>query len=177
LPFIYDTTVDSSEGCKKIIMGITLEKGSGIKLRLRKGDMELEIEMGSDVDEKQIRAIQKILQPFAESITQGSIDNTATGHNAKQISDLSIYLKLKNIIVEAFRYGQWFTSLDAKEVFEDAYGVRIKLATCSTYLRRLEEEGFLKARKVGRIVEYRIGGIDEEKPLLTRETHAVDAHQ
>ena len=115
--------------------------------------MELEINVGKGVSEKQLKAIQKLLEPFAEGLI-------GKGNRNKEVEDKSmdvpLYGKLKQIILSVFRYGQWFTSLDAREVFEDFYGVSIKTATCSTYLRRMEEEGFLISRKVGKMVEYRL---------------------
>ena len=152
-----------------------LTEESGIKLRLRKGDMELEIIVSKNVNEKQIAALQKLLKPFAEGlISQRDMKNvnSATSNNS---SDLSLYVKLKSAVASAFRYGQWFTSLDAKEAFEDLYGINIKLATCSTYLRRMEEEGFLIARKIGRIVEYRIAEeFPEESSVIASNAYQFD---
>lgn len=138
-----------------------VSENSGVTLRFRKGDLELEVIVGKDIDEKQIRAIQKLIQPFALGLSR----LTDLSNNTLINSSLegSMYIKLKSAIKSVFKYGQWFTSNEAKEAFEDVYGLNIKLATCSTYLRRMEEEGFLIARKVGRIVEYKLAeGIDEE---------------
>jgi len=143
---------------------------TGIKLKLRKGDMELEIVVGKDVDEKQIKALQKLLQPFAEGLTQNSFtDNSLSGSRAH--SDISLYSKLKYVISNVFKYGQWFTSIDAKEIFEDSFGAEIKIATVSTYLRRMEEEGYLISRKVGRVVEYKIADGQEEKLVATPDNY------
>ncbi len=128
--------------------------------------MELEIMVGKEVDERQIKAIQKLLLPFAESITNDHARRE--NRKEKREGDLSMYDKLKNAISVAFRYGQWFTSLDAQEIFEEFYGEQIRLSTCSTYLRRLEDEGFLVSRKIGKLVEYRLV-IDAKDEGLVRD--------
>ncbi len=139
---------------------------SGITLRLRKGDLELEIVVSKDIDEKQIKAIQKLIQPFALGLAASTSSSDAESGASSQ--EGSMYLKLKSAIRSVFKYGQWFTSNDAKEAFEDIYGSSIKIATCSTYLRRMEEEGFLVARKIGRIVEYRIAEDVGEEVVVSK---------
>lgn len=143
-----------------------MSDGSGVTIKLRKGDLELEIVVSKDTDEKQLRAIQKILQPFAIGLMNGN--ESSKDASSISSSEQSMYIKLKTAVKSIFRYGQWFTSIDAKEAFEDMYGSRIKLATCSTYLRRMEEEGFLIARKVGKIVEYRIMEENEAEAVVSK---------
>jgi len=139
---------------------------SGVKLRLRKGDLELEVIVSRDVDEKQIKAIQKLIQPFALGLV-GLTESTSNNSTNSSIEG-SMYIRLKSAIKSVFKYGQWFTSNEAKEAFEDMYGLSIKLATCSTYLRRMEEEGFLIARKIGRIVEYKIAEEINEEVAISK---------
>jgi len=139
---------------------------SGVKLRLRKGDLELEVIVSRDVDEKQIKAIQKLIQPFALGLV-GLTESTSNNSTNSSIEG-SMYIRLKSAIKSVFKYGQWFTSNEAKEAFEDMYGLSIKLATCSTYLRRMEEEGFLIARKIGRIVEYKIAEEISEEVAISK---------
>ena len=143
-----------------------MPEDSGVKLRLRKGDLELEVIVSRDVDEKQIKAIQKLIQPFALGLV-GLTESTSNNSTNSSIEG-SMYIKLKSAIKSVFKYGQWFTSNEAKEAFEDMYGLSIKLATCSTYLRRMEEEGFLIARKIGRIVEYKIAEEINEEVAISK---------
>ncbi len=140
---------------------------SGVTIKLRKGDLELEIVVSRDTDEKQIKAVQKLLEPFAINLANQQKLNKES--STPEYPEKSMYIKLKSAIKSIFRYGQWFTSIEAKEAFEELYGSKIKLATCSTYLRRMEEEGFLSARKVGRMVEYRV--IEDSEEIAISKIH------
>ena len=69
-----------------------------------------------------------------------------------------------------FKTGEWFTSLDAKDVYEEMYNEEIETSTCSTYLRRMEREGFLESRrsKGRKIIEYRIRDLEIAEVLAAK---------
>ncbi len=141
-------------------------KSTGIKLRLKKGDLELEIEVGSDVSEEQLKLIQKLIAPFATSETNRNERKSRKRMNTEETT----YSRLKKAISVMFKTGEWFTSLDAKDVYEEIYNEEIETSTCSTYLRRMEREGFLESRRAkGRkIIEYRIRDLETAEVLAAK---------
>jgi len=141
----------------------------GLKLRLRKGDMELEVSISSDFNEKQLKLLQRFLSSLLSSANEGIKENVVQREREGARSSTSIYERLRIAISSVFRYGQWFNSLEAKEAYEEMFGEEIRLSTCSTYLRRLEENGFLISRKQGRIVEYSLREPLEVKQIARSE--------
>ncbi|MHA1590568.1 MAG: hypothetical protein ACTSVA_08220 [Candidatus Njordarchaeales archaeon] len=141
----------------------------GLKLRLRKGDMELEVSISSDFNEKQLKLLQRFLSSLLSSANEGIKENVVQREREGTRSSTSIYERLRIAISSVFRYGQWFNSLEAKEAYEEMFGEEIRLSTCSTYLRRLEENGFLISRKQGRIVEYSLREPLEVKQIARSE--------
>ncbi|MHA1615876.1 MAG: hypothetical protein ACTSX9_00985 [Candidatus Njordarchaeales archaeon] len=141
---------------------IPVADNSGLKLKLRKGDLELEVSISSDFGEKQL----KILQKFISNIISGANTVESSSEKPRARTNISIYERLKQAISTVFRYGQWFNSLEAKEAYEELFGEEIRVSTCSTYLRRLEEDGFLISRKQGRIVEYSLRKPLEVEPVI-----------
>jgi len=141
----------------------------GLKLRLRKGDMELEVSISSDFNEKQLKLLQRFLSSLLSSANESIKENVVQREREGARSSTSIYERLRIAISSVFRYGQWFNSLEAKEAYEEMFGEEIRLSTCSTYLRRLEENGFLISRKQGRIVEYSLREPLEVKQIARSE--------
>lgn len=58
--------------------------------------------------------------------------------------DKSLYERVKLLISTAFRMGNWFTTNDLCDSYQDIFSVNLKITTASTYLARLYEEGFLE---------------------------------
>lgn len=81
---------------------------------------------------------------------------------ARDITDLSsdkLTIKDRLKLFLKFEYrGRWFTTLDVKDRYEKQYGDEIKLSTVSTYLSRLNNEGFLERRGNRVEREYHIAG-------------------
>ena len=131
-----------------------------LHIKLKVGNAEIEIKADGELDKETLATLKSILSPVTSNLSQnmGEVDSehqdrepeTAT----KRISN--IYAKFRELIVSVFRYGQWFTSLDAKEAFFDMYNMTLKSSTVSTYLRRMEKEDILESKKYGRILKFRV---------------------
>ncbi|MCD6491108.1 MAG: hypothetical protein ACP6IQ_00105 [Candidatus Njordarchaeia archaeon] len=126
----------------------------GVKIRVKKGDLELEVTIDKSVSKEQLREIQKLLMPL--NLGLGLIPGSPNKSEKKQQKRRSIYKELKEVISTVFKYGQWFTSLDVIEAYEEVKGKSLRQSTCSTYLRRMEEEGYLESRRSRKLIEYRI---------------------
>lgn len=124
-----------------------------LRLRLQKGDIRVDLEIDITNDPQRVNAIlSQVLQNIMSAM--GAQQQRQVERESRERA-LSKYQRLKELILTHLR-GQWFTSSDVKELFEAHYGEEIRSSTVSTYLRRLEAEGLLVSRSVGRIVEYRL---------------------
>ncbi len=132
----------------------------GIVIKVEQGDKKIEIRIGKDVDPEQLRVIQKVLEKFAESSSSQTSKGKQNNSSHKK-GGVSRFFKVKTIIATYFKDGQWFTSIDLRDLYEEIYKEVIPANTASTYLRRLEKMGVLKGRKRGKIIEYVL--IDEGK--------------
>jgi len=140
------------------------EMGSGIVIRFEQGDKKLEITIGKEVSPEHLKILQKVLEKLAES---NENHNDKKGNSRRKSKkgkrdNGSMYMRVKTIIFSVFKNGQWFTSIDLREVYEDMFGESLGSTTASTYLRRLESEGILESRKRGKILEYRVLEISNE---------------
>ena len=122
----------------------------GIVIKFQQGNKKLEISIGKDVSPDQLKILQKVLEALA--IESASSENKSSEKNRGE----SLYSKVKLVVFSFFKNGQWFSSLDLRELFEETFGESIRSTTASTYLRRLEKEGYLESRKKGKFVEYRL---------------------
>lgn len=142
----------------------------GISIELKKGEMELKITMDSDITKSKIEAVKDIISPFTYPENSSKIpEMTAreeSSTRSKNDSNNSLFYRLKVLIANVFRYGQIFNSKDAREAFEEIFGERINASTCSTYLRRMERDGFLTSEREGRIIEYRLSKSRTDLPSL-----------
>jgi len=125
----------------------------GIIIKVEQGDRKLEIKIGKDVNPEQLKVIQKVLEKFAESATPKN-SSSVKQEEVSSRSSPSRFFKVKTIIASYFSNGQWFTSLDLRELYEEFYKESLPPNTASTYLRRLEKQGVLNGRKRGKMVEY-----------------------
>jgi len=132
----------------------------GIVIKVEQGDKKIEIRIGKDVDPEQLKVIQKVLEKFAESSSNQTNKNKQNDSSNKK-GGASRFFKVKTIIATYFKDGQWFTSIDLRELYEEVYKETLPANTASTYLRRLEKIGVLKGRKRGKVIEYVL--IDEGK--------------
>ena len=128
----------------------------GIVIKVEQGDKKIEIKIGKDVNPEQLKVVQKVLEKFAESTVQNSAQAQSKKDNESRSvrNGPSRFFKVKTIIATYLSSGQWFTSLDVRELYEEVYKEELPPNTASTYLRRLEKNGVLKGRKKGKIVEY-----------------------
>ena len=132
----------------------------GIVIKVEQGDKKIEIRIGKDVNPEQLKVIQRVLERFAESSSSQTSKSKQNDSSSKKGS-VSRFFKVKTVIATYFKDGQWFTSVDLRELYEEVYKESLPANTASTYLRRLEKLGVLKGRKRGKVVEYVL--IDESK--------------
>ncbi len=144
-----------------------------LHIKVRMGNTEIEIKADGELNKETLMALKNILQPFAGHITTPQNSPSSVGDPARQYGEpmedrTSIYTKFKETIMSAFRYGQWFTSIDAREAYYDLHGVLLKSSTTITYLRRMEKEGILISKKQGKMVKFRLAQIMEPEPQKQR---------
>lgn len=141
----------------------------GIQIHLKKGDTELKITMGSDVSRSKIRAVKDMLGPFTPTSNTQSQDkqkNSQRNGEVRRRNKTSLFYRLKVLVANVFRYGQIFTSKDVREAFQEIFGEKLNPSTCSTYLRRMEQDGLLTSKKGNRIIEYRLTNTEIDLPSL-----------
>lgn len=142
----------------------------GIIIKVEHGDKKIEIKIGKDVNPEQLKVIQKVLEKIAESSDErnGKVENRKKNSQpSKRYGEPSRFFKVKTIIATFFNTGQWFTSIDLRELYEETYGENLGSTTASTYLRRMETEGLLESRKRSRLVEYRVTKPIDFEPLIS----------
>ena len=136
-----------------------------LHIKIKVGDAEIEIKADGTLDKDTVNAIRSVLAPVTSKIAaHGKMkflpdkggDTIRTEDSPGTLETMNLYAKFKDLIPNVFKYGQWFTSLDAKEAFHDTYGILLKPSTVTTYLRRMEEEGILISRKQGRLLQFRV---------------------
>ncbi|MEX0568162.1 MAG: winged helix-turn-helix domain-containing protein [Candidatus Njordarchaeota archaeon] len=131
-----------------------------IHIKLKLGDTEIEIKADGELDKDTLNTIKGLLAPITASISkkpqENNIENTVESPQPSSIHKTSIYSTFKETISSVFKYGQWFTSSDAREAFYDLYGTLLKQSTVSTYLRRMEKEGILLSKRYGKIIKFRL---------------------
>jgi len=66
-----------------------------------------------------------------------------------EANDETLYGRIQGLISEKFTLKQ-FTSDQIRDTFEDIYNQPIKLAEVSTYLSRMNDQGFVARRKRSR---------------------------
>lgn len=129
-----------------------------IKLKLQ--DAEIEIKADGNLDKDTLNTLKSILAPLTTSISKKKHDETVSDADGTSSTSgapkQSIYSVFKEMISSVFKYGQWFTSSDAREAFYDLYGTLLKQSTVSTYLRRMEKEGILVSKRYGKIIKFRL---------------------
>lgn len=145
-----------------------MEKDNGIQIELEKGETKLKINMGADVSSSKIKAVKEMILPFASNSnpSQKSERSPNQSTQKRKNSNTSLFYRLKVLVANVFRYGQIFTSKDVREAFEEIFGEELNPSTCSTYLRRMEQDHFLKTVKEGRVIEYRLSKSEIELPSL-----------
>lgn len=146
-----------------------MEDEEGIQIELKKGDTELKVTMGSEITSNKIEAVKEMISPFAPSSGSPSKEENEKIEKNKQKkrrNKNSLFYRLKVLIANVFRYGQVFTSRKVREAFEEIFGESINASTCSTYLRRMEREGFLTVKSEGRIIEYHLSENKVDLPSL-----------
>lgn len=136
----------------------------GIQIELKKGETELKITMGNDVSRSKIKAVKEMISPFALDSSHAN-NNENKGKKRRHESN-SLFYRLKVLIANVFRYGQIFTSRDVREAFREVFGKEVNPSTCSTYLRRMERDGFLTSEREGRVIEYRLSQNQVDLPSL-----------
>ncbi|GEM_PF-2994781 len=133
-----------------------------LHIKVKVGDAEIEIKADGTLDKDTANTIKSVLAPLTSKISSAMSKDGASkdgdlGENDNGYTEgMNLYAKFRELIPNVFKYGQWFTSLDAKEAFHDTYGILLKSSTVTTYLRRLEEEGILISRKQGRLLQFRV---------------------
>jgi len=136
----------------------------GITIKVENGDQRIEISIGSDVSPEHLKILQKVLQTIAEKTNENKKRKENRKKTKRKNSD-SIFFKVRMLVLERLANGQWFTSLDLRELYEEIYNEPLPANSASTYLRRMESLGMLTSRKYGKLVEYRV--VNE---VLTQKT-------
>ncbi len=130
-----------------------------LHIRLKVGDIEVDVKAEGDIDGATLDAIKYLIYPIASNIftrrDHPRIRETSRTNISTQAKQ-SIYSSFKETIMSVFRYGQWFTSGDAKEAYQDLNDIELKQSTVITYLRRMEKEGILLSRRQGRNIKFRL---------------------
>lgn len=98
--------------------------------------------------------------PSSDNITNESLtieSNTSGISSIFSNLDNSERTKTYNILV-LFRSlpPSWFTSKDIQKLYNERFGINLKLSEVSIYLSRLTSRGFLERVKVGRSFKYKI---------------------
>lgn len=134
-----------------------------LSIKVKLGEAEVEIKADGTLDKETIQAIKNILTPITSRMpsvasTEGgpSVSGTLENQEHAVMKNVNLYSKFKELILDVFKLGQWFTSIDAKEAFHDTYGILLKASTVTTYLRRMEEEGLLLSRRQGRLIQFKV---------------------
>ena len=135
-----------------------------LKIKLKVNNAEIEITADGQLDKETLNTLKSLLLPITSALGNNqSFDNQSLQthdivvHDVeKSASTSSLYSKFKALVISLFKHGEWFTSLDVREAFQDSYGILLKPSTIATYLRRMEAEGLLRSRKRGRMIEYQV---------------------
>jgi hypothetical protein len=122
-------------------------------------------------------AFGRIIRSIKDNLRSDTAQ-TKVSSVSKDITDLSsdkLTIKERLKLFLKFEYrGRWFTSLDVKERYERQYNEEIKISTVSTYLSRLNNEGFLQKRGNRVEREYMIVDItDDNDPISSVEKSGV----
>ena len=139
-----------------------------IRIRLQKGQIKVELEIDSNADPDSVNTmVSLILQKLVNE--SNDIDKKPTGkqdndRNAQLRGIMPKYQRIKQLILSYFP-GTWFTSTDIKDLYESIFKEPIRHSTVTTYLRRMEEEGFLLSRRLGRYIEFKIA--DSIVPMVS----------
>ena len=144
-----------------------------LHIRIKVGNAEVEIKADGELNRETLAALKSMLQPLTNHIAETQRHSGSTSSNDKIPAEYtsnkaSIYTTFKEAITSAFRYGQWFTSIDAREAYYDLYGTLLKSSTTITYLRRMEKEGILVSKKQGKIVKFRLAQVAKPEPQKQR---------
>jgi len=115
---------------------------------------KIKVEMSDDQD-------NKVTITFEGNLTEKNLKNLILSANSilgkqeaiieeemqnitiTEALDKSLYDRVKLLISTAFRMGNWFTTNELCDSYQDIFSVNLKITTASTYLARLYEEGFL----------------------------------
>ncbi|MCR8433165.1 MAG: hypothetical protein NDP13_00090 [Crenarchaeota archaeon] len=157
-----------------------------LNIKVKVGDTEVEVKADGTLDKETIHAIRSILAPLASRIPSAAAvrDNASLNNNTDDIAvnsqdafvrNVNLYAKFKELMLNVFKLGQWFTSIDAKEVFHDTYGILLKSSTVTTYLRRMEDEGLLTSKRQGRLLQFRISAVPLYATLAESEFNELKA--
>jgi len=139
-----------------------------IRIRLQKGQIKVELEIDSNADPESVNSmVSLILQKLVDE--SGNLDSKSLSklegeRNVQLKGIVPKYQRIKQLILLHFP-GTWFTSTDIKDLYENIFKEPIRHSTVTTYLRRMEEEGFLLSRKIGRYIEFRIA--DSIAPIVS----------
>jgi len=141
-----------------------------IQIKLKVGDIELEIKADGELNKEAMATIKYLLSPLASSISERlEKRNISAPEPANDSSNQSIYVLFKDTVMSVYRYGQWFTSRDALEAYYDIHDVKLKHSTVTTYLRRMEKEGILISKRQGRIIRFRLAPQICEVPRISQD--------
>ncbi len=149
----------------------------------------LEIEVGNEKSsveftgelskEKTKKRIANFIEAFEFPTESSTSLSSGAPFSKKDINDLSvsdfeewtIKKRLKYFLFYEF-HQNWFTSKEIKKEYQSKYNEEIGLSTVSTYLSRMEKEGFLKKRGNRVEREYRLSEEARERGLDEIENKA-----